>query len=63
MMNLEHYHKLTLRNGCLFVDGIPFVVDFPEEKLERIEDGKLVTVFRGHLENYWEPFEIEGYYA
>ena len=63
MMNLEIHHKLEVRNKSLFVDGLPFVVDEPREELSHIEDGKLVTLFRGHLTNYWEPQDIKGYYA
>lgn len=55
--------KLTVSNGCLFVDGEPFVVDYPDEQISGVEDNKLVTIFRGHLYNYWSHEDIEGYYA
>lgn len=54
---------LEVRNYCLFVDGKPFVVDYPDEPIKKVEDNKLVTVFRGHLLNYWSHEDIEGYYA
>ncbi len=62
-MNPPKGSKLTVSNGCLFVDGKPFVVDFPDEPMDGIEDGKLVTVFRGYLYSYWKPEDIKGYYA
>ena len=55
--------KLVVRNGCLFVDGKPFVVDYPTEPMYDVDDNKLCTYFRGHLTNYWTHSEIEGYYA
>jgi len=62
-MRLDDSNKLTaVVNGCLVVDGRPFVVEFPDEHLSRIEDGRLVTVFRGHLDNYWDNDEIDGYW-
>ena len=63
-MKLSNKDKLEVINGCLRVNGKPFVVDFPNEPLFDIDtEGKLMTVFRGHLYNYWYPEEIEGYYA
>ena len=62
-MNLEHYHKLEVINRSLLVDGAPFVVTFPDEELLRVEEGKIITSFRGRLENQWDNFEVEGYYA
>ena len=55
--------ELRVSNGCLFVDGKPFVVDVPDEAMKGVEDNKLVTYFRGHLLNYWTHEEIEGYWA
>jgi hypothetical protein len=54
---------LTMTNKSLKVNGKPFVVEFPNEPLWDVQDNKLVTLFRGHLYNYWKPSEIEGYYA
>ena len=54
---------LTVTNGCLFVDGVPFVVDYPLGHLSTVEDNHLVVLFRGHLSNYYNHNEIEGYYA
>ena len=54
---------LECSNGCLFVDGKPFVVEYPEEKLLRVEENKLVTLYKGHLYNYWSHEDIEGYWA
>ena len=62
-MTLTENDVLSVRNGCLVVNGKPFVVDYPTEPMYSVEDGKLVTKFRGHLYNYWKPEEIEGYYA
>ena len=55
--------ELIVSNGCLFVDGKPFVVERPDEPIIDVEDNKLVTCFRGHLLNYWAHDEIEGYWA
>ena len=63
LMSPPRGSKLAVRNGCLFVDGKPFVVDYPEEPIQGVEDNKLVTLFRGHLFNYWSHEDIEGYYA
>ena len=62
-MTLTENDVLDVRNGCLVVNGKPFVVDHPTEPMHSVEDGRLVTLFRGHLYNYWKPEEIEGYYA
>ena len=62
-MTLNNTDKLEMSNGCLIVNGKPFVVDIPDEPLWDVQENKLVTVFRGHLFNYWQPEEIEGYLA
>jgi len=54
---------LRVTNGCLLVDEKPFCVDYPDEILHDVEDNRLVTKFRGHLDNYWSHDEIEGYWA
>ena len=52
-MTLTKNDKLEVTNGCLRVNGKPFVVEQPDEPLREIDDeGRLVTVFRGHLYNY-----------
>ena len=60
-MTLNSTDDLEITNGCLMVNGKPFVVNVPDEPLWDVEDNRLVTVFRGHLFNYWKPEEIEGY--
>ncbi len=63
-MKLNKDDKLEVSNGCLKVNGKPFVVDFPDEPMFDVDtDGKLMTWFRGHLCNFWRPEEIEGYFA
>jgi len=62
-MNLKQEDKLSMINNCLKVNGKPFVVEKPDEPLWNVEDNRLVTLFRGHLYNYWRPEEIEGYFA
>lgn len=62
-MKLKQSDKLSMINGCLKVNDKLFVVDHPDEILYDVEDNKLVTLFRGHLHNYWEPEEIDGYFA
>lgn len=62
-MNPPENSILTVTNGCLKVDGVPFVVDYPLGHLDSVEDNKLVVKFRGHLYNYYTHDEIEGYYA
>jgi hypothetical protein len=63
-MKLTNSDKLEVVNHCLHVNGKPFVVDsIGDEIIWAIEDGRLVTLFKGHLENYWNPEEIEGYWA
>ena len=56
--------KLQVFNGCLRVDGKPYVVDFPDEPLRGVDEtGRLTTWFRGHLTNVWNHEDIKGYYA
>jgi hypothetical protein len=63
-MTLNNDDKLEVVNHCLLVNGEPFVVEYPDEPLSGIdEEGRLMTVFRGHLYNYWKPEEVKGYYA
>jgi|GEM_PF-5614037 len=62
-MRLKKADKLEMSNGCLVVNGEAFVVSFPDEPLWEVDENQLVTVFRGHLFNYWKPEEIEGYLA
>ena len=62
-INPPNNAELRVSNGCLFVDGKPFVVEVPDEPMKCIEDNKLVTYFRGNLFNYWSHDEIEGYWA
>ena len=54
---------LEVRNGRLFVDDKPFVVEYPGDEIRGVEDNRLVTIFRGCLLNYWDHEEIEGYFA
>lgn len=54
---------LKVLNGDLFINDKKFIVKFPKEELHSIdEDGKLVTIFRGHLFNHWDLEDIEGYF-
>lgn len=62
-MRLKDTDKLEMVNRCLRVNGKPFYVEKPDEELYEVDNNKLVTLFRGHLYNYWNPEEIEGYYA
>jgi len=62
-MKLKPIDKLSMVNHCLRVNGKPFVVDTPDEPLWDIEENKLITLFRGHLYNYWNPEDIDGYFA
>ena len=64
-MHLTPTDKLEVVNHCLRVNGKPFVVDSIGDEIimDINEDGKLVTLFRGHLNNYWNPEDIEGYFA
>lgn len=56
--------SLEIRNGKLYVNGRLFVVTFPSDQpMKNIEDGSIITVFRGHLYNHWEPEDIEGYFV
>jgi len=71
-MNLKSTDQLKVTNGCLKVNGLPFVVDFPDKILCDIIDNRLVTISHYKLcvkrealtlKHYWKPEEIEGYYA
>lgn len=61
--NIQPNDKLNVFNGCLSVNGKPFVVEFPNETLDSIdENGNLVTLFRG-MPNHWDREDIKGYWA
>ena len=63
-MTLTKNDKLEVINNRLEVNGRPFIVDFPKEPIAHIdEDGRLVTLLRGHLYNHWDRQDVEGYYA
>lgn len=51
---------LSVVDGKLFINGNEFIVTFPSEPIIDIIDGKIVTLFRGCLRNYWRLDEIEG---
>jgi hypothetical protein len=57
---LKPHDNLEIKNGQLFVNGEEFLVSFPSEPLHSIEEGNLVTIFRGHLRNYWNYSDIKG---
>ena len=61
-MKLKSTDKLSVINHCLMVNGKPFVVLKPDEPTWEVVDNTLVTLFRGHLYNHWNPEDIEGYY-
>ena len=64
-MKLKRTDKLEVVNHRLKVNGQPFVVEYPDEPICSIQEGKLVTlVFRGCgcTLTHWEPEEIEGYF-
>ena len=61
-MRLEDTDVLTYSNTCISVNGLPFVVEYPDEPICSVEDNELVTRFR-NFENRWLPSEIRGYYA
>ena len=64
-MKLKPTDKLTMVNHCLMVNGVPFIIEEPDEYLFDVKDNQLVTLFRGasYMQNYWKPEEIDGYYA
>ena len=52
--------KVELIDNKLIVNGKPMRISYPNAPLVRIEDGKVVTLFRGHLENYDNLTEVCG---
>jgi hypothetical protein len=65
-MKLKNTDKLEVVDRKLKVNGNHFVVQYPDEPLWRMEDGKLATiVFKacGYTCNEYEPEEIEGYFS
>jgi hypothetical protein len=65
-MKLKNTDKLEIVDRKLKVNGKTFFVQYPDEPLWRMEDGKLVTiVFKacGYTDNQWEPEENEGYFS
>jgi len=64
MMRLNSTDKLSIVNEFIHpylqVNGYPFIVEYPNEKIWDVEENKLVTLYKGCLYNYWNPEEIEG---
>lgn len=58
---IKESDKVELIDNTLFVNGDPMHISYPNAPLVRIEDGNLVTLFRGHLENYEKLTEVCGY--
>ncbi len=54
---------LSVIDGKLFINKNQFIVTFPSEPIIDIIDGKIVTMFRGCLRNYWRLEEIEGHFV
>ena len=61
-MNLSTTDALIFDHGKLYVNGRLFHVTFPRETIFDVEENRLVTLFRGHLYNYWSPCDVEGEY-
>jgi hypothetical protein len=64
-MKLKNTDTLECINCCLKVNGKSFVVEYPDEPILGVEEGKLVTiVFQGCscLLTHWEPEDIEGHF-
>jgi len=64
-VKLKDTDKLEFVDRTLTVNGKPFVVQFPDEPLFGIADGRLITIlFKGcgYTQYSWDPEEIEGYF-
>ena len=62
-INPPNESKLNVISGCLLVDGLPFVVDYPDESIVGVNNNKMVTIGRGNVQSEWSHDQIEGYYA
>lgn len=61
--SIKLYDPMEVVNGKLFVDSREFVLVEPDESPFGVDaDGKLVTLFRGHLQNHWDRTDIKGYF-
>ena len=64
-MKFKSTDTLEFINRGLKVNGKSFVVEYPDESILGIEEGKLVAiVFRGCgcSLTHWEPEEVEGHF-
>ncbi len=64
-MKLKDTDKLEVVGRKLKVNGRTFVVQYPEEPLLCIADGKLETIIIkgcGYTSNQLDPEEIEGFF-
>lgn len=61
-MKIKTSDKITMENKRLLVNGKPFTIEYPDEPLWDIEGNQLVTIFRGHLYNYWNLEDVRGYF-
>jgi hypothetical protein len=64
-MKLKSTDPLEFINRGLKVNGKSFLVEYPDEPILGVEEGKLVTiVFRGCgcSLTHWEPEDIEGHF-
>lgn len=60
---LKTSDKMEVIDHCLLVNGRPFDVEYPDEPIYMIQDGKLVTLVVkacGCNLYYWDPEEIVG---
>ena len=62
-IKIKEEDEMRISNTCLLINGEPVVVDTPNEPFIGIEDGKLLTRFRGQLTNVWSKDQIECYLA
>jgi hypothetical protein len=68
IVTLKATDKLSVKYGCLFVNGSPFEATEPEESLDWPKsidaNGNLITWFKGRSSqaNTWKPEEISGFY-
>ena len=68
IVTLKPTDILSVKQGQLFVNNMPFELTDPDESLDwpkSVENNELITWFRGNssMVNRWKPEEMSGYYT
>lgn len=65
IMEIAHHsgkrETVKVEDGNLIIDGVKFSVSEPDEPIYGLDvDGRLQTLFRGHMINTWDWTDVKG---